>query len=431
MPARGYVSAPLPAADVQASEIRIAARRAQRSSSPARSCSPPPRCPATTRRGPPGSWRSASPPSRAPCSCSGSSSRARSTSRCSRSSTCSRSAWWRSSSSAPASRAAPTPRSTSSPSSTPRRSSPGRWLVLVMVAAIAAFLAPLLYDDTIDDRFDDIADRGDPVGDRRRGAHPPDRLRAARPAHALAGARDRGAAPRRAGRRSPAWATTGCSPARSRPRAPAPAATATRSRSSCSTSTASRPSTTSSGTPSATTPCASWPTACARALRAEDVLCRQGGDEFAVIAVRAGPVEGRELAVRLVDAVAEASAERELPRPVTASAGWATFGQPRADHRRAHRLRRRGAAARQAQRRRPAGRRPGRARGRRRAGLRRGRPRGRPRGADHPVEPRPRAHGRGDAARDRVGRRSPTWPGPSTPPRRACCAGTARATRSR
>ncbi|MGB2711971.1 MAG: GGDEF domain-containing protein, partial [Conexibacter sp.] len=39
------------------------------------------------------------------------------------------------------------------------------------------------------------------------------------------------------------------------------------------------------------------------ALREEDVCCRQGGDEFAVIAVRAGEEESRELAERLVRAI--------------------------------------------------------------------------------------------------------------------------------
>ncbi len=59
-------------------------------------------------------------------------------------------------------------------------------------------------------------------------------------------------------------------------------------------------------------------------LRREDVLCRHGGDEFAVVAVQAGPAEAAQLADRLVDAVAEAGAvERHR---VTATAGWATFG---------------------------------------------------------------------------------------------------------
>ncbi|MDX6650190.1 MAG: hypothetical protein QOJ97_2141 [Solirubrobacteraceae bacterium] len=62
-------------------------------------------------------------------------------------------------------------------------------------------------------------------------------------------------------------------------------------------------------------------------LREEDVLCRQGGDEFGVIAVAAGEAETRELARRLVDAVA-AAARPALEEPLSASAGWATFGVP-------------------------------------------------------------------------------------------------------
>jgi diguanylate cyclase (GGDEF)-like protein len=63
------------------------------------------------------------------------------------------------------------------------------------------------------------------------------------------------------------------------------------------------------------------------ALRTEDVLCRQGGDEFAVIAVGAGEQEAAELADRLTAAVAEA-ARRHLQHPLSASAGQATYGQP-------------------------------------------------------------------------------------------------------
>jgi diguanylate cyclase (GGDEF)-like protein len=62
-------------------------------------------------------------------------------------------------------------------------------------------------------------------------------------------------------------------------------------------------------------------------LRAEDVLCRQGGDEFAVIAVAAGSSEARELSRRIVDAVTLA-AGRGLSHPLSASPGWATFGDP-------------------------------------------------------------------------------------------------------
>ncbi len=61
-------------------------------------------------------------------------------------------------------------------------------------------------------------------------------------------------------------------------------------------------------------------------LRVEDVLCRQGGDEFAVIAVAAGAAETGELARRLVDAVAGIGAG--VGNQLAASAGWATFGDP-------------------------------------------------------------------------------------------------------
>jgi diguanylate cyclase (GGDEF)-like protein len=57
-------------------------------------------------------------------------------------------------------------------------------------------------------------------------------------------------------------------------------------------------------------------------LRADDVLCRQGGDEFAVIARRAGPEEAPELAERLVEAVERAGERGRL----SAAAGWATLG---------------------------------------------------------------------------------------------------------
>ncbi len=63
------------------------------------------------------------------------------------------------------------------------------------------------------------------------------------------------------------------------------------------------------------------------ALREEDVCCRQGGDEFAVIAVRAGEEEAHELAERLVRAI-EATPFGGHDRRLGASAGWATFGRP-------------------------------------------------------------------------------------------------------
>lgn len=63
------------------------------------------------------------------------------------------------------------------------------------------------------------------------------------------------------------------------------------------------------------------------ALREEDLCCRQGGDEFAVIAVRAGETEAQELAERLVAAVAQVTCRGD-GRRLSASAGWATFGRP-------------------------------------------------------------------------------------------------------
>lgn len=64
------------------------------------------------------------------------------------------------------------------------------------------------------------------------------------------------------------------------------------------------------------------------ALREEDVCCRQGGDEFAVIAVRAGEEEARELSERLARAIAEIPFGADGERRLGASVGWATFGQP-------------------------------------------------------------------------------------------------------
>ena len=64
------------------------------------------------------------------------------------------------------------------------------------------------------------------------------------------------------------------------------------------------------------------------ALREEDVCCRQGGDEFAVIAVRAGEEEARELAERLTHAIGEIPFGAEGERRLGASVGWATFGAP-------------------------------------------------------------------------------------------------------
>ncbi len=63
-------------------------------------------------------------------------------------------------------------------------------------------------------------------------------------------------------------------------------------------------------------------------LRSEDVCCRQGGDEFAVIAVRAEEAEATELAERLTAAVAGLDVPGASGRRLGASAGWATFGRP-------------------------------------------------------------------------------------------------------
>lgn len=63
-------------------------------------------------------------------------------------------------------------------------------------------------------------------------------------------------------------------------------------------------------------------------LREEDICCRHGGDEFAVVAVGAGDREAGELAVRLVDAVAEVRVSSDANRALRATAGWATFADP-------------------------------------------------------------------------------------------------------
>lgn len=61
-------------------------------------------------------------------------------------------------------------------------------------------------------------------------------------------------------------------------------------------------------------------------LREEDVCCRQGGDEFAVIAVRAGEQEAAELSERLTRAIAQIPFGVDGERRLGACAGWATFG---------------------------------------------------------------------------------------------------------
>lgn len=61
-------------------------------------------------------------------------------------------------------------------------------------------------------------------------------------------------------------------------------------------------------------------------LRHEDVLCRQGGDEFAVIATGAGDDrEARHLARRL-ERIAGRAGRQAIGRTVTATSGWAVFG---------------------------------------------------------------------------------------------------------
>ena len=60
-------------------------------------------------------------------------------------------------------------------------------------------------------------------------------------------------------------------------------------------------------------------------LREEDVCCRHGGDEFAVIAVGAGERQASELAVRLVNAVTGLVVGSDVKSTVGATAGWATF----------------------------------------------------------------------------------------------------------
>lgn len=63
------------------------------------------------------------------------------------------------------------------------------------------------------------------------------------------------------------------------------------------------------------------------ALREEDVCCRQGGDEFAVIAVRAGAAEAAELSERLTRAIEQIPFGLGGERRLGACAGWATFGE--------------------------------------------------------------------------------------------------------
>jgi diguanylate cyclase (GGDEF)-like protein len=58
------------------------------------------------------------------------------------------------------------------------------------------------------------------------------------------------------------------------------------------------------------------------AVRDQDTVARQGGDEFSVLAPEAGPKEAEILAARLCDAVGEVPGVRG---PLTASIGWAIY----------------------------------------------------------------------------------------------------------
>ena len=63
-------------------------------------------------------------------------------------------------------------------------------------------------------------------------------------------------------------------------------------------------------------------------LREEDVCCRHGGDEFAVVAIGAGEREAGDLATRLVAAVTGLHVDSLPKNTVGATAGWATFSAP-------------------------------------------------------------------------------------------------------
>jgi diguanylate cyclase (GGDEF)-like protein len=58
------------------------------------------------------------------------------------------------------------------------------------------------------------------------------------------------------------------------------------------------------------------------ALRDQDTIARQGGDEFSVLAPEAGPKEAELLAARLCDAVGQVAG---ATGPLTASIGWAIY----------------------------------------------------------------------------------------------------------
>ena len=57
-------------------------------------------------------------------------------------------------------------------------------------------------------------------------------------------------------------------------------------------------------------------------VRERDLVARQGGDEFSVLAPEAGPKEAEILAARLCDAVGEVPG---VHGPLTASVGWSIF----------------------------------------------------------------------------------------------------------
>ena len=63
-------------------------------------------------------------------------------------------------------------------------------------------------------------------------------------------------------------------------------------------------------------------------LRAEDVCCRHGGDEFTVIAVGAGEAEAHDLSDRLAAAVARVRIRADAELRLGATAGWATLDEP-------------------------------------------------------------------------------------------------------
>ncbi len=69
-------------------------------------------------------------------------------------------------------------------------------------------------------------------------------------------------------------------------------------------------------------------TALRSGLRTEDICCRHGGDEFTVIAIGAGDAEARELASRLVEAVAEVPVLPDGEMRLGVTAGWSTFNHP-------------------------------------------------------------------------------------------------------